>query len=82
MFELLDDGFRFDTEKSEDSRQDHVEFPSAQIKKAQIRDGGDQLHIETTVNGNWDSYGNSADLRRIRRKPHAVPCGRGTRRPH
>jgi len=65
MFELLDDGFRFNTEKSEDSRQDHVEFRSAQIKKVQIRDGGDQLHIETTVKGNWDFYGNSADLRRI-----------------
>jgi HEAT repeat protein len=65
VLELLEDGFRFDTEHSEDSRQDHVELRRAQIKKVQIRQDGEQLHVETTNKGNWDFYGKTSDIQRI-----------------
>lgn len=64
VFEILEDGFRFKTEQSEDSRRDDLQFTSAQVKVVQIRDQGTQIHIET-IGGKYDFFGNSGDLRLI-----------------
>jgi len=62
--ELLDDGFRFKTEQSQDSRRDDVEFRRSQVKKVELKDQGQRVHIETT-SGNFDFYAGSSDLQQI-----------------
>jgi hypothetical protein len=65
VLEILEDGFRFDTQETFDTRQDHIEFRSAQIKSIQMRDNGEMLRIDTD-GGKYDFYGQAADLQRVR----------------